>query len=158
MSDLTVLDKLSIQIIFDQPVDTRRIASSQSELNRVCTLQFGESSNPTVIVPEQTFYNQNFVALNFDFEPKQTVINGLFDSTGQTDLCFNLVCQSEKNKALAEIIPMSDTQNFRYCLKKLQKGATSILMCNGYAKPRFENGMCVCTFPYTGPTCDECEP
>jgi hypothetical protein len=60
-------------------------------------------------VPEQTFYNQNFATLNFDFETKQTVINGLFDSTGQTDICFNLVCQSEKGKALAEIFPISDT-------------------------------------------------
>jgi hypothetical protein len=31
-------------------------------------------------------------------------------------------------------------------------------MCNGYAKPRFENGMCICTFPYKGLTCDDCEP
>ena len=30
-------------------------------------------------------------------------------------------------------------------------------MCNGYAKPKFENGKCICTFPYTGDTCDSCE-
>jgi len=30
-------------------------------------------------------------------------------------------------------------------------------MCNGFAKPKFENGRCVCTFPYTGDTCDSCE-
>ncbi len=30
-------------------------------------------------------------------------------------------------------------------------------MCNGYAKPKFENGKCICTFPYIGETCESCE-
>jgi len=54
---LTLADQLSIQLIFDKHVDSRRIASGQSELNRVCTLQYGfDTGKPTVIVPEQTFF------------------------------------------------------------------------------------------------------
>jgi hypothetical protein len=52
---------------------------------------------------------------------------------------------------------LPEIEKSKYCLVPPSVTVSSIKMCNGFAKPKFENGRCVCTFPYTGDTCDSCE-
>lgn len=58
------------------------IASNQPELNRICTLQYGaETGKPTVLVPEQTFFHQNFATINFNFMQHARQLQTIFDDT-----------------------------------------------------------------------------
>lgn len=153
--DLTLNDKLSLQVIFDKQVDSRSLASGESELTRVCTLQYLKDKDLT-LTPEQTFFSQNFATLTFNFNEHAGVLKNAFNNIDSEEVCFNLICQTEPGKDLQEIIPIADMSQYKYCLTTRQK-PSSIKMCNGYAKPKFEEGQCICTFPYSGETCDRCE-
>lgn len=102
------------------------IASNQPELNRICTLQYGaESGKPAVLVPEQTFFHQNFGTINFNFMQHAQIVQGIYDNKGSDEACFTLVCQSEHGKALKEIIPLAGIESYKYCVRQQRSKAIS---------------------------------
>ena len=111
-------------------------------------------------MPDQTFFKQNFATLTFSLMSKNQILKSLFENNDLDDACFVLVCKTEEGKALLDFEPLDEMMGGGYCIANVSRQGfnrvSSLRDCNGFAKPKFENGQCVCTFPYMGETCDKC--
>jgi hypothetical protein len=140
----------------DLTTKLKKLAKSINKIEHICRLLPVSTSyklSKLKIEPTKTFFREKHAILDFDFTEHAKDIN---DNLG-TEHCYNLVCDAQPGAEYKLDLKRGKTE---YCFKaakvNLPHGAQVVdsESCNPYSEAKFEEGKCICPFPYTGTLCE----
>ena len=154
---------LQINIKLDRHVDFRSIAQRTSEMAHMCQLQ-NDGDLSKYFAPKRYQYEGDNIFLLFSFAEDEQMLKDIYhkvpSNRKQAALCWSLQCQSEPHEEGGLYFSFLGMQ-YKYCFGDGLENESVYLeekkKCNPLSKYKLaDDGSCICTPPYKGPTCEDC--
>ena len=156
-----------MELLFDRNVNQRDLAHNLADIGRICRLE--NIFTPNQFLNSQVHdYHGDQAYLLFVFDKEGDRIREIWKNANKNEdaACYQLNCVKPNEDPSLRGIKMvgSHKANNKYCFTDLDKSQyetreqQSKNLCNPFSKAkRDQKGDCICPYPYTGPTCFECE-